>query len=585
MSPLLQLVFILVVGTLCQIAGWRTKVPSILLLLIAGILSGPVLGVLTPDALFGHVLMPFIELAVAVILFEGGLSLKITELGKVGSVVLRLITLSAIITWILLSLLSYVVLKLNGPASTLLGAILVVSGPTVVIPLLRLIRARAPIEQILRWEGILIDPIGVILAVLVAEVCEAGFDLSAPWHLATGIIFALSIGGFLGWIGARILKLTVGQHHIPDQFIVPLTLAVLFSVVVLSNMLHEQSGLLTATVMGLAVARNQKQWVQTIEDFIGHTQRMFIAVLFIILAARLNPIYLEHFNLSLGLFILSAIIFVRPVAVLISTIGTNLSLREKLAISAIAPRGIVSAALASSLGASLVESGIEGMDTLVPYTFATIIVTVAIYGILSPHIFKLCRIQQIANEGVLFVGGGRAAIAIARLLNDEGFRVLIVDSNYSNIRRINAAGLESYHGNILSDSIQEDIDFEGLGKLVALTPNDEANSLATVEFRQIFGGKNVFQLSSPLTDNPKVAGRIFVNKDLTLERIEDLWVQGYRPSVRQASDNSSSSGNIDEYILAEIEKQHLFIVSQDNLARAAKPEKQIVFGRQVVESV
>lgn len=579
MSPLLQLVFILGIGTICQVAGWRAGVPSILLLLVAGIISGPILGLIQPDALFGHVLLPFIELAVAVILFEGGLSLTKTELGKVGSIVLRLITISTLITWVLLAFLAYTMLALSGPASALLGAILVVSGPTVVIPLLRLIRARAPVEPILRWEGILIDPIGVILTVLVAEVCEAGFDLSAPGHVLGGILVSLAIGGGLGWIGALILRITIGGHRVPDQFIVPLTLSVLFSLVILSNTLHEQSGLLTSTIMGVIVARNQKAWVQTVEDFIGHTQMMFIAALFIILAARLDPSYFKHVDVNLCLFILAAIVFVRPIAVLISTTGSSLSFKERFAISALAPRGIVSAALASLVGASLADAKIPGMEAIAPYTFATIIGTVAIYGIFSPWVFKLCRVQQSASEGVMFAGGGPIATSLAKVINELGFRTLTVDGQSFNIRRAKSHGLEAYHGNILSDGIQEEVDFDGLGKLLAFTPNDEANSLAAVEFKHIFGSDNVFQLSSTRSGGSKAVGRILAKQELTLEKFEDLWFKGYRPFSRDIEKNAPLLENPDEYILAEIENSRLFIVADDNLVRATKPEKQIVFGR------
>lgn len=549
------------------------------MLLVAGIMSGPILGWIQPDALFGQVLMPIIELAVAVILFEGGLSLTKTELGKVGSIVLRLITISTFITWVSLALLAYTLLSLGGPASALLGAILVVSGPTVVIPLLRLIRARAPVEAILRWEGILIDPIGVILTVLVAEVCEAGFDISAPGHVVVGILIALAIGCGLGWIGALILKLTIGRHKVPDQFIVPLTLTVLFSLVILSNRLHEQSGLLTSTIMGVIVARNQKAWVHTVEDFIGHTQMMFIAVLFIILAARLDPSYFEHIDVNLCLFILAAVVIVRPIAVMISTLGTNLRLGERFALSALAPRGIVSAALASLVGASLVDAKIAGMEAIAPYTFATIIGTVAIYGIFSPWLFKLCGVQQQASEGVMFSGGGPIATSIAKVINELGFRTLTVDAQSFNIRRSKGLGLEAYQGNILSDGIQEEVDLEGLGKLVAFTPNDEANSLATVEFRHIFGSNNVFQLSSIRSGGSKAAGRILGDQELTLEKFEDLWFKGYRPFSREIDKGDPPSDNSEEYIRAEIENNRLYIVAHDNLVRASKPQKQVVFGR------
>ncbi|MBX7143675.1 MAG: cation:proton antiporter [Oligoflexia bacterium] len=583
-APTLQLVFIITVGTLCQIVGWRTKIPSILLLLVAGIVAGPVFGLIHPDALFGSLLNPLIELAVAVILFEGGLSLSQAELGRVGGTVIRLISLSTLITWLLLASLSYFLLHLGGPASLLLGAILVISGPTVVIPLLRLIRARAPVEPILRWEGILIDPIGVVLAVLVAEVCESGIGVFAPWHFASGIALSLGIGISHGWIGSQIIKRTVGKHLVPDQFVVPLTLAVVFSLVTLSNAIHEQSGLLTSTLMGLFVASNNKAWVQTIEDFIGHTQRMFIGVLFIILAARLEPTYLNYLSFDLCVFLLIAILAVRPLSVFISTFGTKLSFREKIAISSLAPRGIVSAALASSLGGALVEAGIPGMQNILPYTFATIIGTVAFYALLTPLIFDLLGVRQQAAEGVLFMGGGRFAFALGKVLDKEGFKVAFVDSNESSIQRLRAAGMNCFHGNILSDSVQEEINFDGIGKLLACTSNDEANSLATVEFKHTFGSAQVYQLASTDADTSRIGGRTFCCKDLTFENVEELWSKGYRPFCRDVSNNAPSiesrPEDMPEFLIAEIENQSLFFHADDKLQRPTKPNKQVVFGLQ-----
>lgn len=591
LSPSLQLVLIIVIGTLCQIIGWCIQLPSILLLLLAGIFAGPVYGLIQPDNLFGSLLNPLIEFAVAVILFEGGLSLSQTELGKIGRTVLRLLTFSVLITWILLGTASYYILSLSGPASVLLGAILVISGPTVVIPLLRLIHARAPVEPILRWEGILIDPIGVVLAVLVAEVSESGFGIYTPWHIGSGIIMSLGIGFSMGWIGAQVLSKTIGQHRVSDQFIVPLSLAVLFSLVTISNIVHEQSGLLTSTMMGLFVANNKKAWVQTIEDFIGHTQSMFIGVLFVILAARLEPGYVRHIDINLIIFIVIAIFLIRPISVFISTIGTELKFRDKIAIAALAPRGIVSAALASSLGVSLMTTGVPGMQYIVPYTFATIIGTVTIYGLFTPLIFQFLGARQFAREGVLFVGGGNIALSVGKVLEKEGFRVAFVDTNDANIRRLREADAKCLHGSILSDRVQEELDMDGIGNLLAFTSNNEANSLAAAEFKHVFGSARVFQLSSGNSQDNKIGGRILCSETLTIDKIEELWHQGYRPFSRDlsgeiqtniipATEDTTKEYSRTEYVFAEIEKEKLYILAHDNLQRPAKPNKQIIFGYQ-----
>ncbi len=561
--------------------GWLIKLPSIILLLVAGIIAGPIYGLLEPDKLLGQALMPFIELAVALILFEGGLSLKGKELGKIGSIALRLVTIAALITWVMLGFLAYYVLGLSAPMSALLGAILVVSGPTVVIPLIRVIRVRMPVEPILRWEGILIDPIGVILAVLVAEVCETGIDMSAPVHIFSGILLSLGIGISLGFVASATLKFIVGRHLVPDQFNVLLCIALLFSFVTLSNALHDQSGLLTSTIMGLSVATSRMPWVKSVEEYIGHTQRLFIGILFILLAGRLSPEFFDKVDIHLCIFIMFAILVVRPIAVFFSTTNTKLGLKHKLAIGLLAPRGIVSAALASSLSISLASSGLEGVEYLVPYTFATIISTVAFYGIFSPIIFKLLGVVQDANEGVLFVGGGKVALEIAKVIKSQGFKVAFVDTNVLNIRRIVAAQIDSYRGSILSDPLQDEINLEGIGNILAFTSNDEANSLAAIEYRHTLGAAHVFQLAASKDDKNNIGGRIFANKDLTLDKFNELWTKGYRPKIEEIikeKEKSKTENKDDQTILlAEIENNKLYIVAEDKLARPLRPTKKIVF--------
>lgn len=583
MSQTLQLTYIIGLGALCQYCGWKTSIPSILFLLLAGIAAGPVLGLVQPDPLFGALITPIIEFSIAVILFEGGLSLSQAELGKVGGIVLRLLSVGVGIVWFLISLFAYFVLNLGLEASLLLGAILVVSGPTVVTPILRSIRAKAPIEPILRWEGILIDPIGVLLAVLVAELCHSGINLSAPWHIVSGLAVSLGVGLLGGWIGSLIIKHTVGRHLVPDQLIVPVTLATLFSVVTVSNLLHEQSGLLTSTIMGLLIAFSKAPWVHIVEEFVNHIQKIFVGALFIILAAKLDPDYIRHLDIYFVIFIMGIIFIVRPLAVFISTIRTGLSVKDKAAISMLAPRGIVSAALASSLGTTLAGENMLGMQYIVPYTFFTIIGSVAFYAIFAPLSFKLLGATQSSPEGVLIMGGGRFALELGKIIKKEGFNVSFADSNKANAARIRRAGFPCFHGNILSDETQDHIELDGIGKFLGCTTNDEANSLATIEFGAMFGSANVFQVASIHSDSYKVGGRILCNQKLSLDQIDVLWQEGYRPFCKNidipSSGNKTPENTENEYVLAEIEGQKLRLVSQDNLLRFAKPNKQIVFAK------
>ena len=580
MSPLHQIVFVIVAGTACQLLGWRLNVPSILLLLLTGIVAGPIAGLLSPDTVLGSALLPLVELAVAVILFEGGLSLKKSEMGQIGRHVIRVVTLTAFVSWIGLWIASRWILELPHSTASVLGAILIVSGPTVVIPLLRLLRARAPVEPLLRWEGILIDPIGVVLATLVAEVAQDSLSYTAPLHILGGMLASLSIGAALGWLGYVAVRIPLRKHIIPDQFIIPYTLAVLFASVSVANLLHEQSGLLTSTLMGLLLARLHQNWVSTIENFINPIQRLLIGILFIVLAARINPQLLTAFDWTFGFFILIALCFIRPVAVVIGLLGTSFTIREILAVGFLAPRGIVSAVLASSLSAPLIAADLAGAEKIVPYTFGIIIGSVVFYGLISPIIFRALMVREGAREGILCMGTSEVAFAFAKILNEHGLKVLFVDTNPNNVARASRAGFDAYHGNILHHSLQEDVNFEGIGKLLAWTSNEEANSLASIEFQNLFGSANVFQVPTSLDElkgTPhRTSGRTFAADSLTFDRYNELWNQGYR--IRVEEKEVPEGG----YLLGEIDGKKLLINTpgiQLTQSKGAKITKKIIFAR------
>lgn len=580
LQPVYQLLFIVAASTLCQMLGWRYRVPSILLLLISGIVAGPILNLVDPEPLFGQSLIPLIEMAVAIILFEGGLSLSQRELGRVGPIVWRLISVGLLITWVLLMGAAYFVLQLEAPVAALLGAILVVTGPTVVIPLLKSIRAKLPLEPILRWEGILIDPIGVVLAVLVAEACETGFGYFAPLLIVQGMVVSLVIGASLGWLGALVLRFVIGGHRVADQFSVPFSLVVLFSFVALANLLHSHSGLLTSTVMGVVLASYRANWVKSIESFIVPIQGLFIGILFIVLAARLDPRFIQYLDTDLLIFILVVVLLVRPVAIFISTWKSGLTIRQRAALASLAPRGIVSAALAASLGGHLAGIGIPGMEQIEPYTFATIIGSVLLYGVFSPGVFGLLGVRQRANEGIVIVGADKFAMAFAKIITGLGLRVLLVDTNRVNVRRCRSKGLEAINESILGEGIHEDVSLDGLGKLLTLTANDELNVLALSEFEHVFGAANLFRVAAAEEGSELNSGRVFASKELNIERLDELWEKGYRPKLREIPTEASRAGELvgtDEFLLAEIEGERLFLPAADGLRRAANPNKIVVF--------
>ncbi len=560
-SPGVQLILIIAVGAASQLIAWRLKLPSILFLLIAGVLCGPVAGVLTPHEIFGPSLEPLVQLAVALILFEGGLSLKPRDRSSAGSVALSLITVGALLNLVCLTALAYVFLPLSLPLAALLAAILVVTGPTVVIPLLRTLRIRSPVRPILHWEGILIDPIGVLLAILIAEICAGQAQSIAPIHMLLGIGISLTAGVVLGLLAAKLVTRLIGAHILPDYLHIPFTIAVIFVTVLLSDTIHHESGLVAVTVMGMSLARCREAWIHSIEEFVGHLQSIFIAILFVVLSAGLKPEYLSFVNLGFPVFLLGMIFIARPLSVMIATVRSDLSLKHRLAISSIAPRGIVSASLASSLGLSLARNGVEGAEALTPYAFLSIIFTVIVYSFGGRWACRKLGVSEAAREGALFVGGTPFARHFASSLRNHGFQVAVVDTNYENIRLMEREELTCYSGSILSEGLKDRLNLEGIGKLLALTANDEANSLAVLEFRSEFGAAWVYQFAGASQADERaesrLEGRVLCDAEFSWPRVEELWRKGYRidvlPAAEVLSRTSSENDHERAVVLGTIE--------------------------------
>jgi NhaP-type Na+/H+ or K+/H+ antiporter len=355
---LLSLSAVIALGTFAQWLGWRLGLPSILLLLLFGILAGPVTGLMNPTEMLGKLLYPVVSLAVALILFEGGLSLSVKEFRAVGGIVTRLVTLGMLVTWGLTLLAARCFLGLEWPMAVLLGAILVVSGPTVVLPMLQYIRPTGVSGPALKWEGIVIDSVGAVLAVLVFEAVVAG---QTTWTgTAANLGLTAAIGALLGLAGAAGMVLMLKGEWLPDAFHVPMTVSLVVVVFTGADLLRPESGLLAVTVLGFAMANQKYVAVQHIVEFKENLRMMLIATIFILLAANLRASDLYSLGLGSVVFLASLLLVVRPVAVFVATWGARLDLRDKLFMAWLAPRGIVAASVASVFALRLDELGCGG---------------------------------------------------------------------------------------------------------------------------------------------------------------------------------------------------------------------------------
>jgi NhaP-type Na+/H+ or K+/H+ antiporter len=491
---LIAIASIVTLGIAAEWLAWRLHLPSILLLLLFGFLVGPFSGFLNPDVVLGGLLFPVVSISVAVILFEGGASLRIQDLRRIGGTVRNLVTIGALVSWLLGAAAAYFILQPGLAPALLLGAILVVTGPTVILPLLRHVRPTPRVATTLKWEGILIDPIGAVLAVLVFEAVIAGGFQAATAVAILGLLKTVAVGTVAAAVGVGLLVLLMDRQWVPDFLQSPLALMIVVTAFAVSNGVQPESGLLTATLMGVALANQKRVDVKHIIEFKENLRVLMISSLFIILAARLSIDDLSNISLREFAFLGALIFVVRPVVVGLSTVGSEFNWRERLLLSWVAPRGIVAAAVASIFALELAEAGFVGADRLVSITFLVIIATVAVYGLTAAPVARLLGVAEPDPQGVLIVGAHPWARAIATELKDEGVAVRLVDTNYNNIAQARMESLPVYYGSALTEAALDSIDLEGIGHLLAMTSNDEVNSLTALHFSEVFGSSSVYQL-------------------------------------------------------------------------------------------
>lgn len=502
MTFLFGVALILILGVGAQWLAWQSRLPSIVLLLLAGFVAGPVLGLLDPAVVQGEWVNPFVSVSVGIILFEGGLNLRLSELREVGGPIRNLITVGVLVTWLLGSAAIYWIGSFGIELSLLTGAILVVTGPTVIVPLLRQIRPRGRIGAVAKWEGITIDPIGAILATLVLEVIlllhEPGAAspnaMTAALHVLEGLGLAVGASVVAGGGAAALLVAIFRRRLVPDFLRNPLTLTLVIAAFVGAEAVQHEAGLLTTTLMGVAMANQTYVPMQRILKFKENLQVLLLGVLFVVLSARLDLAAFEYVGLRTLALTAVLILFVRPLAVLASCVGTDLSWREQGFLAWLAPRGIVAAAIASLFAFDLQEIFPEAADALVPVVFIVIVATVTVYGLTIGPLASRLGLADPNPEGVLFVGAEEWVCKIAKPLHKLGIPVQLVDTNPDHVERAQRYELPAERADVLSESALEELDLSGIGRLLITIPNDEVASLAALHLSEIFESNDIFQL-------------------------------------------------------------------------------------------
>jgi NhaP-type Na+/H+ or K+/H+ antiporter len=496
---LIAIVTIIVLGIFSQWLAWKIQWPSIVIMSIAGLLIGPVLGLFNPKAALGTLYSPIISLAVAVILFEGSTSLDIRELKGISKSVFRVVTLGAFLAWIGGSLAAHYVANLSLEIAFIIGGLFVVTGPTVIIPLLRQAKLKPRTAAVLKWEGIVVDPIGPLLALLAYEIIKITMDYSfhiidlAPFFLAAIVAVLLGIG-----IGLFISLLVV-KGLFPEYLKTPIILSFVFICFTLAEVVMHETGMLAVTAMGITLGRTKK-YVRSIGS-IGHIVEnisvLLTSTIFILLTSSLTrETIMQVFSWPIISFVAVMLFLVRPLSIFISTIGTELTLQEKTLIGWIAPRGIVALTVSGYFAELLVNDGYVGASMLTALTFALVFITVCVHGFSLGPIAKKLNLANSEPPGILIVGASSFGIAFADQLNQMGIPVLISDTSNDRLFQARKRGIATFHGEILTDHSGHDLDLTPYENIMAMTGDAAYNALVSQSFVPEFGYNHTFSLIS-----------------------------------------------------------------------------------------
>ena len=507
---MIELAGIIILGILAQWVAWKLKIPAILPLILIGLFVGPIAAeFLSEDGtkwieprwngeegLFpGGSLFYFVSLAISIILFEGGLTLKKGEIKNVGPVITKLITVGSIVTFFGAAIAAHYIFYLSWEISFLFSALIIVTGPTVITPILRNIPLKKDISAVLKWEGILIDPIGALVAVLVFEFIsvDAGGEFTKTAFIEFGKI--VLFGTTFGFTFAHGLNLIINKKWVPHYLMNVFSLAAVLGVFILADEFAHESGLLAVVVMGMVLGNSKSPYLKELLYFKESLSVLLISILFILLAADINfEDLMLIYNWNTVILFAVVVFVLRPIGVFLSTQGSSLKLKEKLFISWVGPRGIVAAGIASLFGLKLAEDGVPGAEYITPLVFMIVLGTVILNATTARMFAKIVGVFLTESRGILIVGASKLPRLLAHYLEKNGRHVVLIDSNQNNIAKADELGLEAMNTNIYSDKLLDNIELNDMGFLMALTGNTDINKYAIKQFGDKFGENGSYRL-------------------------------------------------------------------------------------------
>ncbi|RKF03704.1 sodium/proton antiporter (CPA1 family) [Tenacibaculum lutimaris] len=563
---MLELAGIIILGILAQWVAWRFKIPAILPLILIGLLVGPIAAEFFNEdgskwiepvwngekGLFpGDGLYYFVSLSISIILFEGGLTLRRGEIKNIGPVITKLITLGAAVTFFGGAIVAHYVFGLGWELSFLFSGLIIVTGPTVITPILRNIPLKKDVSAVLKWEGILIDPIGALVAVLVFEFISvgggAGFTQTALLEFLKIILF----GTTFGFTFAHALIFVINKKWVPHYLLNVVSLSTVLLVFVESELFAHESGLLAVVVMGMVLGNSKLKNLKEILYFKESLSVLLISILFILLSANIDYKELMLLYDWKTLLLFALIVFViRPIAVFLSTSKSNLKTNEKLFISWVGPRGIVAAGIASLFGSKLLKQGIEGAEYITPLVFMIVLGTVLLNATTARLFAKIVGVFLKRSNAIMIVGASDVARLIAKYLKDNKRRVVLIDANNENVEKAKAEGLESLEVNIYDEELTDNIELNDVGYLVAMTGSDSINKYVISNFSSIFGEQGAYRLAT----SQEVITKDYEDED-HLFTIEDDYIN-IMEAVREFPEIHETPVNSVQEYKTKIEKIH-----------------------------
>jgi len=475
-SPAFTIAIALALGMIAQTIARHIKIPGIVLLLAVGVLMGPDgLNIIRPE-LLGDALHMLVGFAVAVILFEGGMNLRFSRLKREGRTIRQLISLGALVTAIGGTLTAKIFLQWEWNTSILFGILVIVTGPTVITPLLRRIKLSKSVATVLEAEGILLDAIGAIVAVVALEVVvsPSGYTLLASPFM---ILRRILIGGLFGAMGGVIIAWLLGiRKLVPEGLENVFTLSLVFALFHISNVMSKESGIVAVTIAGMVVGNRKSIVLRELMEFKEQLTVMFIGMLFILLAADVQLSAVKSLGMGGFYTVIILIFLIRPLNIYIGTFNSSLSNKQKILLSWIAPRGIVAAAVASYFAIELEKHGMDGSQ-LRAMVFLLIAVTVLSAGLTGGLVAKLLGLKRESDKGWVILGANAVGRALANSLKNGGEDVILIDANPSLCRLAENEGLKVIYGNALEESILLRSEIDIRKGAIGLSENEEVNML------------------------------------------------------------------------------------------------------------